>query len=194
MDARTHQTFDIEHVSELVPRLPATLRSLSLKGAKMDSTHISLLKPLTKHLEELALGRNLTIHHLRPLFDTRDEAPSALHYLDLSDFTATEMDLGNLFGNDPLLKPATAPLAVIEVTDEVYKRLSKAPQISERLGWVAKEFGSRSWLVRTGGRDPGDDGQRSWKMGAESWGMRKIPVAKAEVGGMYGSYMFGRTL
>lgn len=35
-----------------------------------------------------------------------------------------------------------------------------------------------------------DDGGRSWKWGARFWGMRKVPVARAEVGGMYGHYMF----
>ena len=37
-----------------------------------------------------------------------------------------------------------------------------------------------------------DDGSRDWKWGASYWGMRKIPVARAEVGGMYGHYMFKR--
>lgn len=37
-----------------------------------------------------------------------------------------------------------------------------------------------------------DDGARAWKMGATYWGMRKIPVADMEVGGMYGLYMFKR--
>jgi hypothetical protein len=37
-----------------------------------------------------------------------------------------------------------------------------------------------------------DDGRRTWKMGATFWGMRKVPVARAEVGGMYGLYMFKR--
>jgi len=37
-----------------------------------------------------------------------------------------------------------------------------------------------------------DDGAREWKWGATYWGMRKIPVARQEVGGMYGHYMFKR--
>jgi hypothetical protein len=194
-DARSHQTFDVEDVTELLPVLPRTLKSLSLKGSKMDAVHVPLLLPLTRHLEELAIGRCLTTNHLRPLFDVHQRlGPHTLRYLDLSDLTASEMDLGNLFGNSTLLKASTSPLEVIEITDEVFTRLNKAPQISQRVGWVVKEFGSRSWLVRNSGRRPGDDGQRAWKLGAESWGMRKMPVARADVGGMYGSFMFGREL
>ena len=35
-----------------------------------------------------------------------------------------------------------------------------------------------------------DSGRRAWKMGAAGWGMRKIPVACGDVGGLYGHYMF----
>ena len=34
------------------------------------------------------------------------------------------------------------------------------------------------------------DGARWWKMGARSWGMRKVPVVTADVGGFYGFCMF----
>ncbi|KAK7998727.1 hypothetical protein PG991_015206 [Apiospora marii] len=54
-DARSHQLLDVEDVTRLLPILPSTLRLLSLKGSKMDDSHIDLLRPLTKHLEELAL-------------------------------------------------------------------------------------------------------------------------------------------
>ena len=36
----------------------------------------------------------------------------------------------------------------------------------------------------------GSSGRRGWKMGAMWWGMRKVPVAVGEVGGLYGHYMF----
>lgn len=82
----------------------------------------------------------------------------------------------------------------------------------ERVGWCVREAGRRAWLVRirdgksgegNGGKgeteggeevkgDKVDDGSRSWKWGACYWGMRKVPVARAEVGGMYGHYMFKR--
>ena len=39
-------------------------------------------------------------------------------------------------------------------------------------------------------RAMGGTGRRPWKMGAMWWGMRKIPVAVGEVGGLYGHYMF----
>jgi hypothetical protein len=195
-DARSHQLLDAEDVTALLPALPRTLKSLSIKGSKMSPSHIELLIPLTKHLEELAVGRCLPAADLCRLF-VPDEyaAPHTLRYLDLSDLTIDEMDLAGLFGGSSLLKAASAPLEVIEITDDAFARMTKAAQTLRRAGWTIKEFGSRSWMVRLKpARRPGDDGQRWWKMGAESWGMRKIPVARAEVGGMYGSFMFGRRL
>lgn len=207
VDARSHQLFDEDDLNKLIPILPHSLRSLSLKGSKMAASHIDLLRPLTKHLEELALGRRLKIADIDRLFvpdETNDEdvdmqldwIPHSLKYLDLSDYTATELDLLTLFGrNTSIMKKYSAPLEVIEVTDDLYGRLAKSPVVKQ-LGWTVTENGSRAWLVRVHDPEEGprDSGLRSWKMGAAFWGMRKIPVANAEVGGMYGSYMFKRKL
>ncbi|KAI5296106.1 hypothetical protein KEM52_005637 [Ascosphaera acerosa] len=74
-------------------------------------------------------------------------------------------------------------------------------------GWVVRELGRRAWYVRGPGAKGAaacgiagsgcdqwsvDDGWRWWKMGAKWWGMRKIPVAVEDVGGLYGHYMFKR--
>ncbi|KAI0384917.1 hypothetical protein F5Y04DRAFT_269323 [Hypomontagnella monticulosa] len=207
VDARSHQLFDEDDLNKLIPILPHSLRSLSLKGSKMAASHIDLLRPLSKHLEELALGRRLKIADIDRLFvpdETNDEdvdmqldwIPHSLKYLDLSDYTATELDLLTLFGrNTSIMKKYSAPLEVIEVTDDLYTRLAKSPVVKQ-LGWTVTENGSRAWLVRIHDPEDGprDSGLRSWKMGASFWGMRKIPVASAEVGGMYGSYMFKRKL
>ncbi|RYC63208.1 hypothetical protein CHU98_g3005 [Xylaria longipes] len=55
--AADYELLDEDDVTRLLPILPSTLRSLSLKGSKMNSSHINLLRPLTKHLEELSMGR-----------------------------------------------------------------------------------------------------------------------------------------
>jgi hypothetical protein len=204
-DARSHQTLDVDNVAELLPILPHTLKSLSLKGSRMVSSHIDLLRPLTKHLEELALGRSLRLTDVNRLFVPDEEegdamqldwVPHTLRFLDLSDFWGQELDLGYLCGNAcVLLKSMSEPLEVIEVAEDVSKRVRKSSIVLQKMGWQITECGSRTWMVRQ--RAPGekrDDGARRWKMGAESWGMRKIPVARAEVGGMYGSFMFGRKL
>lgn len=215
-DARSHQLLDEDDLTKLIPALPHTLRSLSLKGSKMNSSHIDLLRPLTKHLEELALGRRLKISDIDRLFvpdeDNSDNVdgdsnmvdaqlawvPHTLKYLDLSDYTAAELDLLTLFARSTsLLKRHSAPLEVVEVAEDLEKRLAKSP-VTRRLGWAVTENGSRAWLVRVA-HDPAEDGARdsgirSWKLGASFWGMRKVPVAVAEVGGMYGSYMFKRRL
>lgn len=207
VDARSHQLFDEDDLTKLIPVLPHTLRSLSLKGGKMAPSHIDLLRPLTKHLEELALGRRLKISDIDRLFipdESKDGnleeqlewVPQTLKYLDLSDYTATELDFISLFGRDTyIMKKLSSPLEVIEITDDLYTRLAKSPVV-KLLGWTVTENGSRAWLVRLHEPKDGprDSGLRSWKMGASFWGMRKIPIACAEVGGMYGSYMFKRKL
>ncbi|KAB5585407.1 hypothetical protein GE09DRAFT_944405 [Coniochaeta sp. 2T2.1] len=197
-DARSHQLLDVGDVTELISVLPETLKSLSLKGSKMNKSHMAQLLPLTKHLEELALGRGLELKDINALFVPEDEEeqmtwePHTLKYLDLSDMWGSELELPFLFSNNcALLKPFSEPLDVIEVADEVSKRLTKSANTVTRAGWRISECGARTWVVRTSNAD---SGRRGWKMGAEGWGMRKIPVARAEVGGMYGSFMFARKL
>ncbi|KAL2024055.1 hypothetical protein VTK56DRAFT_9835 [Thermocarpiscus australiensis] len=205
-DARSHQLFGPEHMTELIPVLPRTLKSLSLKGSRMEARHIDLLRPLTKHLEELALGRGLTLANVNRLFVPDEDGdvamqvdwvPHTLRYLDLSDFWGAELDLVYLFSSGcAVLKSFSEPLEVVELAEDVFRRVNKSSSALQRVGWRLSECGSRGWMVREpkgkGGKR--DDGRRGWKMGAESWGMRKIPVARAEVGGMYGSFMFGRKL
>lgn len=228
-DARVHETFDADAITRLLPLLPATLKSLSIKGSSMNESHIPLLRPLTKHLEELALGRGLSLSDTNGLFvPDADELgdggeqtdadgdrimatidawePHTLRYLDLSDMWNGDFDLPTLYNTSgcALLTGQTGPLEVIEVPDDVARRLAKGHAPLTRLGWRVSELGSRTWVVRAsvpGGpqnqdqnqaQPPHDNGSRGWKMGAENWGMRKVPMARAEVGGMYGSYMFSK--
>ena len=207
-DARSHEMMDAAAIAELLPRLPRTLKSLSLKGSNMDRSHLELLLPLTKTLEELAVGRCLRIHDIERLFvpdESADEdgdvaaqldwTPHTLRYIDLSDMLSGDLDLSALVGSTAILTRHTIPLAVIEVSEDVFRRLAKSQPALKRVGWRTSELGTRCWIVREDVPGaPRDDGARSWKMGAESWGMRKIPVARADVGGMYGSYMFARKL
>ncbi|KIH91427.1 leucine rich repeat domain containing protein [Sporothrix brasiliensis 5110] len=226
-DASTFQLLEVEDVSRLLPILPKTLKSLSLKGSKMNESHLPHLREQAAHLEELALGRGLslddvgTIVHIgqAPAEEKVDNGhtplPHELRYLDLSDMDVENFNLASLLIDGLLLGQKTWPLEVIEVSDPVFKRVAKSNTALHRMGWRQSEIGSRSWLVRgsprpsvTSGRGrsslPGsvctrgtfamENGSRKWKMGAQSWGMRKIPVAHAKVGGMYGSYMFGRKL
>ena len=213
MDVKSHEMLTPEDLTSLLPILPPALRSLNLKGSKMDKSHIPLLIPLTKHLEELGLGRHLDLSSITRLFspthsqssfsassmdsdsDEEEEEdewiPHTLRYLDVSDLSVAELDLGTLFGSScPVLQGKSEPLEVVEVGSEVWKKVEKAPAV-KRVGWCGKEAGRRGWLVRV--RGVGDEtGARTWKWGASYWGMRKIPVARAEVGGMYGHYMFKR--
>lgn len=205
-DPRSHQLLSAHDVTRLLPVLPKTLTSLSLKGSNMEPSHIDLLRPLSKHLEELALGRRLKISDVDRLFvpDQNDDdimmqldwVPHTLKYLDLSDYSAAELDLNALFSNNTsIMRKFSAPLGVVEITDNLYTRLSRSPVV-EKMGWTVTESGSRAWLVRRYNVEDGprESSLRSWKMGAAFWGMRKVPTATQEVGGMYGSYMFQRKL
>lgn len=188
-------------VDRLLPALPSTLRSLNLNGAQIRPRHIAQLLPLTKHLEELGLAcADLSLADVNALFrppQTDDASqkqkqwrPSTLHYIDLTAIPAiTQSSLFNtLAPRNVLLTPATLPLEVIELGDKAISSLRECKNTNKRLGWVIKELGRRGWYVReTGGTT---NGRRGWKMGAMWWGMRKMPVAWGEVGGLYGHYMF----
>ena len=204
MDSKSAEMLSVDEITTLLPILSSTLRSLNLKGSKMNASHIPLLLPLTKHLEELGLGRNLELKDLSRLFVPDQDAsledqlawiPHTLHYIDVSDLSASQLDLGTLFGSScPILKSVTAPLEVFELSAEVGKKLERSPSV-KRAGWCLKDLGRRYWLVREFGQGfegARDSGERDWKMGAFFWGMRKVPMARQEVGGIFGHYMFKR--
>jgi hypothetical protein len=202
-DSKSHEMLSAELLTELIPSLPSTLRSLNLKGSKTDASHIPHLLPLSKHLEELGLGRHITLPDITSLFTPSPKLPldqqlawrpHTLRYIDISDLSSSSLDLPSLFSSScPILKTLSAPLEVLEISEDVLKRVERS-NVVERVGWCVREAGRRAWLVRIkdGDEQLKDDGNRSWKWGACYWGMRKVPVARAEVGGMYGHYMFKR--
>ena len=204
-DLSRYRLLSDDDVERLLPRLPTTLRSLNIGGAQISSRHVPLLLPLTKHLEELGLSNaDLKITDLNSLFipappsndydgDISEEElnwePSSVRYLDLTSVSSVTQ--ANLFSSDcVLVSPHSYPLEVIELSDPVVQQLKERFNTTKRLGWVVKELGRRGWFVRLPSADNIDDGRRNWKMGARWWGMRKVPVAIQEVGGMYGHYMF----
>ena len=187
----SHLLLGKDDVVTLLQKLPLTLRSLNLKGSRMDPSHISHIIPLTQRLEELAVGYGLNSNDIYQIFRSEQDGwlVHNLRYLDVSDI---DIVIG---AASTFLLPHSAPLRVVEVRERVYEKAAKMKQSLERAGWTPKEFGNRYWIVRMNADGTtNDDGGRSWKMGAENWGMRKVPVAIAEVGGMYGSFMFGRRL
>ena len=193
-------------IDRLLPSLPSSLRSLNLSGAKVQARHVAQLLPLTKHLEELGLGfTELSMIDLNSLFVPVQQAdvttagpgcnvewrPSSLHYLDLTGVAS--VSVATLFNKtNALLGSLSYPLEVIELGDKVIAGLRESRNANKSSGWVVKELGRRAWYVR----EPMEDAhamavqRRSWKMGAMWWGMRKVPMAYGEVGGLYGHYMF----
>lgn len=189
-------------VDRLLPTLPSTLRSLNLNGAKVCASHIPALLPLTKHLEELGIAfAELSLRDISSLFYPPSTpaspsqavppwTPSTLHYIDLTGILSITQS--TLFSSTcALLSPSTSPLEVLELGDKAISSLNKYKSTNKRLGWVVKELGRRGWYVREQQGQQGYlGGKRAWKMGAMWWGMRKVPVAWGEVGGLYGHYMF----
>ncbi|KAL3426678.1 leucine Rich Repeat domain-containing protein [Phlyctema vagabunda] len=206
MDSKSREMLSSENITMLLSVLPASMRSLNLKGSKMDASHMPLLVPVTKHLEELGLGRNLQLSDISSLLLPDEDAPLAtqmswvphtLRYLDISDLGPVDLDLSTLFSTHcHILTGFTAPLEVLELHPSVYAKLEKGGASAiKRVRWCLRDAGRRGWLVRDkadGSQQDSDDGARVWKLGATFWGMRKVPVAHAEVGGMYGLYMFKR--
>jgi hypothetical protein len=169
---------------------------MNLGGAKVTSEHVSLLIPLTKHLHELGLSSaELSVKDVNSFF-AKDEnaAPSTLCYLDLAK--VPQMTIGAIFNTSSclLLSEQSYPLQVIEFSDKIITPLrerAKTQRVS--VGWTVRDLGRRGWYVRDPAslpNEPLDDGYRYWKMGARWWGMRKIPMAVGDVGGIYGHYMF----
>lgn len=201
-DAARFRLLGEPNVELLLQALPATLRSLNINGARIKASHIAALLPLTKHLEELGIGfADISMRDINSLFrpppvtspseDAVPWMPPALRYLDLTGIASVSQ--ASLFNSScTLLGPATVPLEVLELSDTVISTLRGCKATNKRLGWVVKDLGRRGWYVREPqpGQPGGTNGRRSWKMGARWWGMRKVPVAWGEVGGLYGHYMF----
>lgn len=192
-DACRHRLLAEDEVSKLLPYLPSTLRSLNLGGARVASTHIPHLRRLATHLEELGLkSANLGMSADIDRIFTGENHKTTLRYIDLTDIkSVTQMSLS--YSPTALTGPHTEPLEVVEVGGSVLEELKRRTAKVKNPEWVVRELGRRGWYVRQPKPEKVlDDGSRSWKMGARWWGMRKVPVVNADVGGMYGYFMFKR--
>ncbi|KAL1957813.1 hypothetical protein VTO42DRAFT_5531 [Malbranchea cinnamomea] len=198
VDVSRHRLLEEEDVDALLPHLPESLRSLNIGGARITSRHMPMLIKLSKHLEELGLNSaEITLEDINSFFipprsNEANWVRPELRYLDLTKNPyITQAALLN-----PkicvLATPQSYPLDVIELSEKIINPLRQR----HGAGWVVRDLGRRGWYVRGPPSDPNDkslmpdDGRRGWKMGARWWGMRKIPVAVGDVGGIYGHYMF----
>ncbi|KAH6658592.1 hypothetical protein BKA67DRAFT_558491 [Truncatella angustata] len=76
-----------------------------------------------------------------------DWIPHSLRYIGLFDYTNADLELNSLLNNKTsILEMYSAPLQVVEVGEDVYKRLARSSSV-ERCGWTATEYGNRAWLV-----------------------------------------------
>lgn len=202
-DASRYRLLSDENLSTLLPTLPSTLRSLNIGGAKANKSHVSSLRNLATHIEELGLkGADLSIStDIREILslDTNEGARKSQHsirYLDLTDIeSVNQMSLTYL--PKTIIDPDTTPLEVIELGESIRKDIEKRNKNVKNPEWKVTELGRRGWFVRqqqnsSQNANNQDDGHREWKMGTRWWGMRKIPVFDQETGGMYGYFMFKR--
>lgn len=194
-----------DDVTNLLPRLPPTLRALELSGAKLNPSHLPKLVRLSTHLEELGIGYSDLDpeRHLYPLLvsQSAEAASSTLRYLNLHGMdSVTPMALALLtsfLSSSSQQCKCKCKLQVLELDSSVFtpqyvRNHNKTASHGSGETWIMKEMGRRVHCVRMGDfyGQHNDTGERRWKMGATEWGMRKIPVAVQEVGGMYGFYMF----
>lgn len=207
-DASRYRLLAEDDLDNLLPTLPDTLKSLNIGGSRVNSSHVTYLKVLATHLEELGLkGANLGLDRdiTQILFPAASdvgksndgsEKTSSLRYVDLTDVKSVcKMSLN--YSPVSIIGPESLPLEVIELGQSVLKDLDKSAKKLREPDWVVRELGRRGWYVRQkhllpGGLATPDDGYRQWKMGARWWGMRKIPMFEQETGGMYGYFMFKR--
>ncbi|EQL02881.1 Leucine Rich Repeat domain protein [Ophiocordyceps sinensis CO18] len=142
-ESNNHLLLGREDVDVLLPRLPATLRSLSLRGSRMHVSHVPQLIRLSQTLEELAVGRGLDMTDIHHMFKQDDGfLTHSLRYLDISE-------IDTIIGSaSALLASASAPLCVIEIEERAYERAAKLNRNLDKVGWTTSEFGSRYWLGR----------------------------------------------
>ena len=201
-DASRHTLLTEGDVTSLLSKLPPTLRSLNLGGARINPTHVPYLRQLATHVEELGLkgadlGLDADINTIFGLDSSDGSHRPAIRYIDLTDVkSVTQMSLS--YSPTALTNAHPGPLEVIEVGSKVLEDLKRRNLKLKKPEWVVKELGRRGWYVRqphSSVAEPDkkpDDGSRPWKMGARWWGMRKIPMVEQDVGGMYGYFMFKR--
>jgi hypothetical protein len=193
-DSSTYRLLLEEDVARLLAKLPTTLRSLNIGGAKVNPHHVPALQTIATHVEELGLKAaklDLAKDVTRILGMPEGAPASTVRYLDLTDVkSVTQMSLSYA---SKITEQATEPLEAIEISASVLDEIKKRNRNVKNPAWDVRELGRRGWYVRqrTSTSTP-DDGSRDWKMGARWWGMRKIPVVSQDVGGMYGYFMFKR--
>ncbi|KAI9741366.1 MAG: hypothetical protein M1834_003083 [Cirrosporium novae-zelandiae] len=185
-----------EHLPALVP-LTKHLEELGLGYTALSINDICAFFPLVSSLDDDDDDTDPST----TIPTTTTTEPSTLHYLDLTflpTLTRTTLFSTLLFMHNVF------PLEVIELSESLIRELKQSTGTNKLVGWTVRELGRRGWYVRVKDSQDGkvgmkrvgnnnnddDDACREWKMGARWWGMRKVNVARGEVGGVYGHFMF----
>ncbi|KAE8448868.1 hypothetical protein EG329_008870 [Mollisiaceae sp. DMI_Dod_QoI] len=86
-----------EHVTTILDHAPASLRSLNLGGCDMDISHLSRLQELSTQLEELGVGRNLSMRDVE-------------HVLLGSRYDLNQISVKNATAKDKVTNPQLAAM------------------------------------------------------------------------------------
>jgi hypothetical protein len=158
-------------MESILAHLPKTLRALNIRGIKLCPVHIQQLRHRTCHLQELALGKSISLENIEQLVYPRNG--HNIFYLDLSDINVNFHELGKF------LTPDTLPLRQIELCPNSYVFTYSRPLTDK--GWVIREYCSRKSIFRI------CDMKKQLAVG----GARKVAVSNAEVGFGYKPFMYG---
>lgn len=158
-DASRYRLLDEEDLNSLLPALPRTLKALNIGGARVNQQHVSTLRLLATHLEELGLkGANLSLStdinrilSLPPDMKTTLDHPelrSALRYIDLTDISSvSQMSLS--YSPISIKDNRSLPLEVIELGSAVLTEITRRNKNVKNPDWTVKELGRRGWCVRS---------------------------------------------
>lgn len=210
-ESSRYRLLSVNDVDKLLPKLPSSLRSLNLSGAKITAEHVPEFRRLAKQLEELSIGHaDISLSEICTILEpgvaddegNKNPQKHSLRFLDLTGIASVDPTVLLYTQNCGLLLPSSYPLQVIELSGKVISGLADRNISGKRLGWKVMDEGNRGWYVRANaGLHPGgvevarkclaDDGERPWKMGGKWWGNRKVECAYGQIGGIYGYYGFG---
>lgn len=154
IDVRSYQFFDVESFNELFFVFFRIFKFFSLKGSKMEFFYVEFFWLLIKYFEEFVIGCFFILVDVNCFFvfdeNIEDDVQMQLDwvfyifkYLDLFDFWGQEFDLVYFFSSGCVIfKNFFELLEVIEVVEDVFKRVKKLVVVVECVGWKMLECGS----------------------------------------------------
>ena len=123
-----HHILSKEDISQLLPRLPPTLKVLNLKNSAMTCAHAKLLSTLSVHVEQLSVGTQLRFRDIEELLlgvDNADEEGQERPALE------EEEELGIISKYQAILSPIEDAIASCKLRQRInsYPEVMKATSV-----------------------------------------------------------------